>query len=134
MVSFPEPTPLNILEIGDGKDHRTMTYTIDKPHPGYGKDENVINQYGHTIYPKMVYPNGNAVAGVVVNNKDEENEVMGGQKPEDIDDGGPTLKEYTDAGFKASTYPPKGYKSKATEEEIKKAIAEEEKAAKAWGA
>jgi hypothetical protein len=79
-AQFPEPPSLNILEIGDGKDNLDKlvgTYTLDKPHPGYGKDPNIINHYGHTVYPKMVYPGGNGSAGVVVKSAEEEAEVMG---------------------------------------------------------
>ncbi len=75
-AQFPEPTPLNILEIGDtGKD--VGTYSLDKPHPGYGKDPHIINQLGHTTYPKMVYPQGNLNPGVVAQNEAEEKEIMG---------------------------------------------------------
>lgn len=76
VMQFPEPKSLNILEIGDSKDHRSMTYSVSKPHPGFGKDPNIINQYGHTVYPKMVYPNGRKNKGVVVKNEEEEKALM----------------------------------------------------------
>lgn len=84
MQQFPEPPALKILEIGDEKDHRTMTYSVSKPHPGYGKDPNIINEFGHKRYPKMVYPNGKSQKGMKVNNEEEEEKVMGktDKKPE----------------------------------------------------
>lgn len=30
-------------------------YTLNAPHPGYGKDKNIANEYGHTHYPKHVH-------------------------------------------------------------------------------
>ena len=31
-----------------------MAYDLENPHPGYKKDPNIINEYGHTRYPKWV--------------------------------------------------------------------------------
>lgn len=56
-------------------------HDIANPHPKYGKDENILNPFGHTLYPKMVYPNGNTFAGVVVQNSEEEAAIMG-NKPD----------------------------------------------------
>lgn len=45
---------------------------------------NIMNEQGHTKYPKIVYPQGNSVGfehvgnGVTVNSEDEETEVMKG--------------------------------------------------------
>lgn len=131
---FPEPTPLKILEIGDGLDHRNenMVYSVEKPHPGYGRDPNILNEMGHSVYPKMVYPNGNSQPGFVVNNEKEEAEQMGNTtKVEDPD--GPTIERYVAAGFKASTYPPKGYKAVSTKEEVDKFIKIEKDTAAPWG-
>lgn len=74
MIQPDEPKALNILEIGDGKDNLDKlvgTYTLDKPHPGYGKDPNVINQLGHTLYPKWI---DSKIEGkrVIVNSPHEE--------------------------------------------------------------
>jgi len=45
-------------------------YTVSNPHPDFGKDPNIKNEYGHTVYPKMIYKaDGSAV---VVNNEAEE--------------------------------------------------------------
>ncbi len=30
------------------------TYTVRSPHPGFGVDPNIRNEYGHTNYPKWV--------------------------------------------------------------------------------
>lgn len=98
-------------------------FTLDNPHPGWDKDPNILNHYGHTEYPKMLYPHGKDSAGTVVNNKDEENELLG--TPAALKDDGPTVWEYVTAGYKASNYPPKGYASQSTEEEIKKAVDKE---------
>lgn len=80
MARFPEPQKLDILEIGDGTDLKVGQYTLDKPHPGYGKDDNIINQLGHTVYPKWVYPSGNSAPGVIVNSAEEE-AALTGEKP-----------------------------------------------------
>ena len=29
-------------------------YTPENPHPGFGKDPNIKNEFGHTHYPKWV--------------------------------------------------------------------------------
>lgn len=57
-------------------------YDVNNPHPGFGKDPNILNEYGHTAYPKYVYPEGNK-DGVVVNNAKEEAEVMGDTEASD---------------------------------------------------
>lgn len=85
LTQFPEPPSLNILEVSDGKDNFDALighHTIEKPHPGYGKDPNILNHYGHTVYPKMVYPQGKDAPGVIVNSHEHELEVMGDQAEE----------------------------------------------------
>lgn len=90
-------------------------YTVASPHPGFGKDPNIINEYGHTKYPKMVKKlNGESV---IVLSEAEENEALG-KAPVELRQDGPTIAEYVAAGFDPSNYPPKGYASKSTEEEI----------------
>lgn len=82
-AQFPEPKDLELPmseKIGDGTSLNFQQYTVSNPHPGYGKDPNILNEFGHTVYPKMVYPNGPKGESVVVNNKAEEDEVMG-EKP-----------------------------------------------------
>lgn len=34
--------------------NRVEPYGVGNPHPGYGKDPNIANEFGHTHYPKMV--------------------------------------------------------------------------------
>lgn len=100
------------------------TFTVSNPHPGFGKDPNILNEIGHTAYPKWVYPNGKDHPGVIVNNPDEEDKALGKEptKSTPLREDGPTVEEYIDAGYKAVDYPPKGYASKSSEEEIKAAI------------
>ena len=78
-AQFPEPkdleVPVNDL-IGDGTSYNFQQYSVSNPHPGYGKDPNILNEFGHTVYPKMVYPNGPKSQGVVVNSEAEEKEAM----------------------------------------------------------
>jgi hypothetical protein len=31
-----------------------VKYDVSNPHPGYGKDPNILNEFGHTKYPKWV--------------------------------------------------------------------------------
>jgi hypothetical protein len=38
------------------------------PHPGFGKDPNIGNEYGHTVYPRFVEHKGEQI---VVNTHDE---------------------------------------------------------------
>lgn len=50
-------------------------YNVSNPHPGFGKDDNILNEFGHTMYPKYVKnEDGNLV---IVNNKKEELEATG---------------------------------------------------------
>lgn len=64
-------------------------YDPQNPHPGFGKDPNILNEWGHTYYPKYVYPKGSEPAEgekpdlskrVIVNNPKEEFNVTG-KKP-----------------------------------------------------
>ena len=74
-ASFPEPQALNILEIGDNENKSFNKYSVANPHPGYGKDPNILNEYGHTKYPMWVdAPNGSRV---LVQNAEEEAELTG---------------------------------------------------------
>lgn len=61
-------------------------YDSENPHPGYGKDPNIINELGHSIYPKFVFPKGlepkegekpDFSKRVIVNNPAEEAKVTG---------------------------------------------------------
>lgn len=67
-MQFPEPKDLDIPfveRIGDGRPKVFQPYDVSHPHPGFGKDPNILNEYGHTKYPMWV---GN----VIVNNEEEE--------------------------------------------------------------
>ena len=55
----------------------TPIHNVSNPHPKYGKDENTLNEFGHTQYPKMIYPHGKDHAGVVANTPEEEAAIMG---------------------------------------------------------
>lgn len=61
-----------------------QNWDVSNPHPGYGKDPNILNEYGHTVYPKMIYPHGKEQAGVLVQTEEEENALNSGEtKPTD---------------------------------------------------
>lgn len=67
---FPEPKDLVVPfhdMIGDGTNIFMGKWDVSNPHPGYGKDPNILNEYGHTKYPMYV-------GDVVVNNEEEEAE------------------------------------------------------------
>lgn len=70
-VAFPEPPELNVDFIhrtGDSKPLSFNQWTVENPHPGFGKDPNILNEYGHTKYPMWVN-------GQIANNEAEENEL-----------------------------------------------------------
>lgn len=84
MVGFPEPADLEVSFVdrtGDSQPKTVNPYSVSNPHPGFGKDPNIVNELGHTLYPKMVYPDGPMTVGKVVHNAEEEANVMGA-KPE----------------------------------------------------
>ncbi len=51
-------------------------YGLSNPHPLYGKDPNIMNEFGHTHYPKWVYPNGTNNNGVLANDAKHEKALM----------------------------------------------------------
>lgn len=68
LTAFPEPTDLDIPfvnRIGDSKPKVFAQWSVENPHPGFGKDPNILNEFGHTKYPMYV---GNTI----VNNEEEE--------------------------------------------------------------
>lgn len=86
LTAFPEPKDLEVdfvQRIGDSKPKSFQMYDVSNPHPGFGKDPNILNEYGHSVYPKMVYPKGPGGAGVPVQNAQEEAEVMGAQEQQE---------------------------------------------------
>lgn len=73
LTSFPEPDDLEIDFVnrtGDSRPKTISKYSVDNPHPGYGKDPNILNEFGHTKYPMWV-------GKVIVNNEDEEKAARG---------------------------------------------------------
>lgn len=68
LITFKEPNDLQLEfkdMVLDGKNITTSPWGVSNPHPGFGKDPNILNEYGHTKYPMFV---GN----VIVNNEEEE--------------------------------------------------------------
>ena len=68
LTAFPEPKDLDIAfvdRIGDSRPKTFQQYDVSNPHPGFGKDPNILNEFGHTKYPMWV---GNKLA----NNAEEE--------------------------------------------------------------
>ncbi len=53
-----------------------VPFSLSNPHPLYGKDPNIMNEFGHTHYPKWIYPDG-GTNGVLVNDAKHEKEVLG---------------------------------------------------------
>lgn len=63
-------------------------YTVENPHPLHGKDPNIVNEFGHTMYPKFLHKfhaeKGHILKlgdkwsdphdSVIVNDEDEEEE------------------------------------------------------------
>ena len=69
LTAFPSPPDLEVNfidRIGDSRPKSFQQYTVSNPHPGYGKDPNILNEYGHTKYPMWV-------GSVIVKNEEEEN-------------------------------------------------------------
>ena len=140
LTQFPEPADLNVDFINRTGDSRSISvhpWSVENPHPGFGKDPNILNEYGHTKYPMFV---GN----VIVNNPEEEKAARGepttsgwNTETPKLREDGPTVHEFVAAGYKAKDYPPKGWAVKSSQQEIDLAIAEEEtaeaKAAAGWG-
>lgn len=64
-----------------------MAFTVANPHPGFGKDPNIINEFGHTRFPRWVENIKNEIAKtkagkpiferVLVQDAKEEAEVTG---------------------------------------------------------
>ncbi len=62
--------------IGD----KPTPFGASNPHPGFGKDENIANEFGHTEYPKYVHTfdeKGKITDSKLVANADEEAEAEG---------------------------------------------------------
>ena len=66
LTAFPEPKDLVLpfeQMVLDGKSINMHPWSVENPHPGYGKDPNILNEFGHTKYPMFV--------GKVIVNNDE---------------------------------------------------------------
>ena len=73
MKQFPEPKDMEVpylQRIGDSTNIILAQHDVSNPHPGYGKDPNIGNEYGHTHYPK--YVKDAEGKDVVVNSAEEE--------------------------------------------------------------
>lgn len=128
LTAFPEPKDLDVNfvdRIGDSRPKSFSEYDVANPHPGYGKDPNILNCFGHTKYPMWVHSKIENKR-VIVNNPMEEAQHT--EEAAELKQDGPTIQEYVAAGLKAEDYPPKGYAAKSTKEEVNAFI----KAASAW--
>jgi len=68
LTQFPEPKDLEVdfvARTGDSRPLNFQKWDVSNPHPGFGKDPNILNEYGHTKYPMWV-------GSVIVNNEEEE--------------------------------------------------------------
>lgn len=72
LTAFPEPKDLEINfvdRIGDSRPKTVNPYSVENPHPGFGKDPNILNEFGHTKYPMWVN-------GKIANNEAEEKALL----------------------------------------------------------
>ena len=125
-AQFPEPKDLDVplsQRIGDGTNYPTGQWSVSNPHPGYGKDPNILNEFGHTMYPK--YVKDAEGKDVIVNSAEEEAKVSPKPEAKFDPDSGPTVEQWVEAGYKAADYPPAGYNSKSSKAEIDAAIAKQ---------
>lgn len=52
-------------------------FSATNPHPGHGKDDNIANELGHTVYPKYLHKfdeTGKITVSKIVNDEDENDE------------------------------------------------------------
>jgi len=73
LTAFPEPKDLDVDFVhrtGDSRPRDLSMYNVSNPHPGFGKDPNILNEYGHTKYPMWVN-------GKIANNEEEEKAIKG---------------------------------------------------------
>ncbi len=74
IVTFPSPPDLIVpyeQMITDGININVNPWTVENPHPNFGKDPNILNEYGHTEYPMWVDDPKNPTKRLIVNNKEE---------------------------------------------------------------
>lgn len=73
---------IDVLEIFSEAHKKDFNkYSLANPHPGFGKDPNILNEYGHTEYPKRIHSKIENQK-VTVNNPTEEAKHLG-KKVED---------------------------------------------------
>jgi len=56
-MQFPEPKDLQLKfedMVLDGRPINLNPWNVSNPHPGFGKDPNILNEFGHTKYPMWV--------------------------------------------------------------------------------
>ncbi len=73
LTAFPEPKDLDVdfvQRTGDSRPKTFQEYDVSNPHPGSGKDPNILNESGHTKYPMWVN-------GKIANNEAEEKALKG---------------------------------------------------------
>ena len=73
LTAFPEPKDLDVDFVhrtGDSRPKTFQEYDVSNPHPGFGKDPNILNEYGHTKYPMWVN-------GKIAHNEEEEKAIKG---------------------------------------------------------
>jgi len=73
LITFPSPPDLDVPyvdRIGDSRPKSPVGYTVENPHPGFGKDPNIMNELGHTKFPMWV---DSKIEGkrIIVNNEME---------------------------------------------------------------
>ena len=86
LTEFPAPPDLKLnyeQTITDGININLNPWTVENPHPNFGKDPNILNEYGHTEYPMWVdNPNKNSTEKrVIVQNKAEYEELVKAATP-----------------------------------------------------
>lgn len=67
-------------------------YTVSNPHPQFGVDPNILNEFGHTVYPKWIDSKEKDKSGhpirVIVKDEKEEAEITGKAAKKNEDWGG----------------------------------------------
>lgn len=85
LTAFPEPPELKLKfedMVLDGRSINLNPYDVSNPHPGFGKDPNILNEFGHTKYPMWVN-------GQLAHNEEEEKALRGEEKPKEEGGGKP---------------------------------------------
>ncbi len=67
--------------ITDGKNINLNPWSVENPHPGFGTDPNILNEYGHTEYPMWVDDPNVPGNRVIVKDKAEYEALLNAAKP-----------------------------------------------------